>query len=276
MKKRHNKKRNTVFLFEALVKELTKCIIEKDNTRAKTAQKILREHFAVGSTLGIELECFRTLCEESALDIYTAEKLLFTVKQAHSKITKGAIFAQQSLVIKEINSRLGSQVYQNFIPNYRSYATVSQLFSEKVALKTRVLLEKKVLETLTATKEEQEELRPVDELVIKSFSRNFNDKYSSLLEEQRTLLGKYIVSLDESQTDFKVFFISEVKRIKSLIETSLNLNEVADDEEMVSSTGKVLEYINNIKINNIKEKDILKVLKLQHLVREYNHNAPND
>ena len=276
MKKRHNKKRNTVFLFEALVKELTKCIIEKDNTRAKTAQKILREHFAVGSTLGIELECFRTLCEESALDIYTAEKLLFTVKQAHSKITKGAIFAQQSLVIKEINSRLGSQVYQNFIPNYRSYATVSQLFSEKVALKTRVLLEKKVLETLTATKEKQDELKPVDELVIKSFSRNFNDKYSSLLEEQRTLLGKYIVSLDESQTDFKVFFISEVRRIKSLVETSLDLTEVADDEEMVTSTGKVLEYINNLKINDIKEKDILKVLKLQHLVREYRHNATND
>jgi|TARA_E500000305_G_C4011409_1_gene233015 hypothetical protein len=273
MKKRHNKKRNTVFLFEALVRELTKSIVEKNQKRTNTIKTILKEHFAAGSALGIELECFKTLCEESSLDPYTAEKLLFTVKKAHSELQKDEVFRAQSLVIREINATLGSQVYQNFVPNYRAYATVAQLFNEKVAIKTRVLLEKKVIETLISSKEEKQEMKPVDELVMRSFSNKFNEKYSSLHEEQQKLLGTYITSLDESQTDFKVFFISEAKRIRDLVEESFSLPEVVEDEEMVQSTKKVLEYIDNLHVNNLGEKDILKLLKLQDLVREYRKDA---
>tara|TARA_B100000900_G_scaffold387022_1_gene377931 strand:+ start:183 stop:1013 length:831 start_codon:yes stop_codon:yes gene_type:complete len=276
MKKRHNKKRNTVFLFEALVRELTKSIVEQNTLRIRATKKILREHFAIGSALGVELECFKTLCEESALDQYTAEKLLFTIKKAHSELRKEEVFSAQSKVIKEINSTLGADVYQNFVPNYRAYATVAQLFNEKVAIKTRVLLEKKVLETLTSSKEAREEMKPVDELVIKSFSNKFNEKYSSLLEEQQRLLGTYITSLDNAQTDFKVLFISEVKRIRKLVEESFNLPEVKEDEEMVKSTKKVLEYIDKLHVNNVDERDILKVLKLQNLVREYTKDATQD
>ena len=32
-KMKHNKKRNTAFLYEALVKELTKTVVEKDNNK---------------------------------------------------------------------------------------------------------------------------------------------------------------------------------------------------------------------------------------------------
>ncbi len=273
MKKRHNKKRNTVFLFEALVRELTKSIVEKNQQRTQITKSILKEHFIAGSALGVELECFKTLCEESSLDPYTAEKLLFTVKKVHSQLQKGEVFKAQSEVIREINAALGPQVYQNFVPNYRAYATVAQLFNEKVAIKTRVLLEKKVIETLISSKEEKQEMKPVDELVMKSFSNKFNEKYSSLHEEQQKLLGTYITSLDESQADFKVFFISEAKRIRDLVEESFSLPEVVEDEEMVQSTKKVLEYIDNIHVNNLGEKDILKLLKLQDLVREYRKDA---
>ena len=51
MKFKHNKKRNTAFLFEALVKELTKSIIENDQTKKKTTLSIIKEHFGKDSVL---------------------------------------------------------------------------------------------------------------------------------------------------------------------------------------------------------------------------------
>ena len=273
MTKRHNKKRNTVFLFEVLVRELTKSIVDRNLKRSDTIKEILKAHFNANSALGTELDCFKSLCETSELDLYTAEKLIFTAKRAHQAISSKQIFNEQSSVIKKINSNLGAEVYNNFVPNYRAYATVAQLFNDKVAVKTRVLLEKKLLEQLTASVQKKDEVKPVDELVIKTFSERFNEKYANLHEEQKMLLNKYMTSLDEAQTDFKVYLVSEMRRIRSLVKESFNLQEVADDEEMVESTKKVLEYIDNVKINNVNETDILKVLKLQTLVREYKEDA---
>ena len=40
MKMKHNKKRNTAFIFEVLIRELTKSIVEKDTTRKRKCHYI--------------------------------------------------------------------------------------------------------------------------------------------------------------------------------------------------------------------------------------------
>ena len=44
MKHRHNKKRNTAFLFEAAVRELTKSIVAKDTEKRRKILNILKEY----------------------------------------------------------------------------------------------------------------------------------------------------------------------------------------------------------------------------------------
>ncbi len=61
MKIKHNKKRNTAFLFETLVRELTKSIVEGDKRRGSTIKTILKEHFGRGMVLFSELDCFNSL-----------------------------------------------------------------------------------------------------------------------------------------------------------------------------------------------------------------------
>ena len=51
MKVKHNKKRNTAFLYEALVRELTKAVVEQDSNRSNRVKKILKEHFKSGMVL---------------------------------------------------------------------------------------------------------------------------------------------------------------------------------------------------------------------------------
>ena len=63
MKLKHNKKRNTAFLYEALVKELTKAVVNKDTQKKNALVSMLKENFSVGKILQKELELIKTLSE---------------------------------------------------------------------------------------------------------------------------------------------------------------------------------------------------------------------
>ena len=48
---KHNKKRNTAFIYETLTRELTKAIVDKDSDRKETVLAIIKEGFGGDSTL---------------------------------------------------------------------------------------------------------------------------------------------------------------------------------------------------------------------------------
>ena len=63
MKIKHNKKRNTAFVFETLMREATAAILKGDKQRKDTVIKIVRTHFKAGTELHKHLECYRALYE---------------------------------------------------------------------------------------------------------------------------------------------------------------------------------------------------------------------
>ena len=253
MKVKHNKKRNTAFLYEALVRELTKSVISSNSTRSKIVKTILKEHFRSGKVLFNELGCFTALTDRSNLDRYTAEKMIFRAKSEYDNLNQQEIFKEQSTVIKKVNTELGKEVFNNFVPDYKSYAT-----------------------TLTSPEEEREEMQPVDSLVVKSFTERFNKEYTELLPEQKELLNRFITSFNESEVDFRLYAGKELKRIQEDVQASLKLPDVREDEEMVENTKKVLGEISKFNVTNLGEQQILKLLKLQKLAREYETDANNN
>ena len=276
MKVKHNKKRNTAFLFEALTREFTKAVVEKDSHRAQAVKTILKEHFRRGMVLFSELDCFNTLADQNGLDQYTAEKMVFRAKHAYDQIDQQKVFKEQSAVIKKINQNLGKEVYNTFVPNYQSLASLSQIFNNKIPIKNKVLMEQKVIQQLTSVEEDVQEMAPVDSLVVNTFTEKFNETYGDLLSEQRDLLTRYITSFYQSGADFRLFVGKELKRIHEEVEASLEMSDVSDDPEMVENTKKVLERIEKMNVSNLSESDILKVLKLQELVREYKTDATEE
>ena len=274
MKVKHNKKRNTAFLFEALVKELTKTVIEKNKKKTSLIKSILKEHFRSNSILGRELDCYEALSNKSGLDKYTAEKLVFRAKKSYDDLDQQKIFEEQSKVISKINKDVGKEVYNNFVPNYQSLASISQLFGDRMPVKTKVLMEQKIIERLIDQEEKtSQDMKPIDTLVIRSFTDSFNNTYDNLFAEQKELLNKYVNSFDESNADFRLFVGSELKRIYESVSNSLALEDVSEDPDMVMNTKKVLERIQSMNVSKIGDKEILKILKLQNLTREYNSDA---
>ena len=272
-KTKHNKKRNTAFLYEALIREMTKAVVSKNKEQKNKIVDILKESFSSNKPLGKELGLYQALLSSSELDPVTAEKLLYQIREAYSELDSEEIYNAQSHVIKRINKEVGSDVYNNFVPNYKSIATVSQLFgvdSTAVGIKRGVLLEQRVLQTLTSKKvdEKPKELKPIDNIVFKTFSGKFNDVYADdLLSEQKELLNRYILSFD-SDTDIKVYLNEELGRLHHALNDALKTDEIKSDDSMSQSTTSVIEMIEDFKNHPVDKALVEKVLKIQNLVHE--------
>ena len=275
MKTKHNKKRNTGFIFEALIRELTKSVLAKNIKKASRVRSIIREYFSYGKALKKELDCYKALCEADNLDGYTAEKLVYEVKREHGSINQKKLFIEQSKMIKQINREIGSDLFSTFIPNYRALATVAQIFSDQTPVKKKVLMEKHVLENLTQRVDERVEknLKPIDDLVVKTFTNKYNDQYSELLPEQKGLLNRHILSIRDGGTDFKVFLNSELRRLHTEVKNSLVLEDVRSDEQMINNTNSVIKIIESFDAAEFSSENLKTVLKIQKLANEYKKDA---
>jgi hypothetical protein len=275
MKTKHNKKRNTGFIFEALIRELTKSVLAKNIKKASRVRSIIREYFSYGKALKKELDCYKALCEADNLDGYTAEKLVYEVKREHGSINQKKLFIEQSKMIKQINREIGSDLFSTFIPNYRALATVAQIFSDQTPVKKKVLMEKHVLENLTQRVDERVEknLKPIADLVVKTFTNKYNDQYSELLPEQKGLLNRHILSIRDGGTDFKVFLNSELRRLHTEVKNSLVLEDVRSDEQMINNTNSVLKIIESFDAAEFSSENLKTVLKIQKLANEYKKDA---
>lgn len=270
MKLKHNKKRNTAFLFEVLVREITKSVVQKDTAYGLKVSRIVKEHFAKGTLLKKELDIYKSLQETNNLTPYLAEKMIFEAKVQYKDLDKDRIFEEQSSLIRKINKELSPNVFTQFIPNYRSIATIYQIFGDSQTPKKKVLLENTVMEWMTTkTEEEKENTQKIDKLVIKKFVERFNAKYNNdLLEEQRTLLQRYIMSFADNGTGLSLYLNEELGRLKKVIGESKAMKEITEDTEMKNNTEQVLQLLESFKQTPISMDMVKKVLKIQNLVSE--------
>ena len=271
---KHNKKRNTAFLYEALLKEVTKAIISGDRKVKKTAISILKESFAPKTVLSEELELYKTLLETKEMNNLTAEKIVFQVRQARNDINESDIVEAQNRLISRVNKELSSGVYSNFVPNYKNIATVSQLFSTdegNANIKSGVLLEQKIVTSMmegTGTPETPK-MKPIDNLVFKSFVSKYNKEYSSgILNEQKELLNRYILSFSDNGVDVNIYLNEELGRLHGVLTDALVSAEIKTDVTMVESTKRVISMIDGFRKTPVDKDLIEDVLKIQNLVSE--------
>ena len=270
MKLRHNKKRNTAFLYETLVKELTKSIVNNDVRKKEAVLSILKEHFKKDSILGKELSLYRDVAESKGLDYDTAEKILHEAKMVYwTGFKNEKVHNEQSEVITKVNKDLSKSVFSNFVPNYKDLATLAQIFNDDLTVKKRVMLEKQIIKNMTSDENElKEKMKPIDKLTYKTFIKKFNSTYGELQEEQRNLLLQYIYSFSDDGIGLKTYLNEEIGRLKGIVKESMEMEEIKSDTTMLASTKKVVDTMEEYKTQKVDEKIVQQVLKIQKLVKE--------
>ena len=274
MKFKHNKKRNTAFLFEALVKELTKATVKNNQEKKQKISQIIKEFFSKSAVLGKELQLYKQINETFSLKEKDAEKLLKEIKRSYWSIEPQNIFNAQTNLISKINKEVSSQTFSNFVPNYKSLASIAQVFNKKISPKERVLLERTVIKRMTYLPVERKEQElTLSNTELKIFAKSFNSSYDNLYKEQKELLSKFISSFQDNGLDLKIFLNEEISRLRAEIKNAHLLQEIKEDREMVQKVEKTLEVLNGFKGQLINEDLLTKVLKLQTLVREIKSNG---
>jgi hypothetical protein len=276
MKTKYNKKRNTAFVFEVLIREGTSAILQGDHDRKNTVVKLIKKHFAPDSTLYKHLQCYQSLYETSGLDRNTCEKIMREAKLAHRVLDPHGLFVSQTDLINDVNKELEPSVFNNFVPNYKSLANIHKMFSTNVSPKNSVILEELVLEHMSRTEEAEEQVE-IDNVVVESFVEKFNTKYDNkLLTEQKQLLNLYISSFVDNSLELKMFLNEEIARLKSSLLESRSQEEIVSDESMVEKTEQVLELLENYKDTEADQNMLLTILKVQQLVGEIENNASSN
>jgi len=267
---KHNKKRNSAFLYEILVREVAKKAVTKDRNQRNEAVSILKECFRGDTEIGRELQLFKNLLDTRGLLPHTAEKLIQETKKEYKKLDSKKIFTEQSTLIKKINKDLSKGVFSNFVPSYKDIATLSQIFNDDVSAKKRVILEENILAKITTTTTaEKDKKSNVSGVVVNKFVERFNRKYNKgLLGGQKTLLNKFILSFLDNGTDFKVYLNEEIETLKKKINNSFGLEELKQDEGMASKMKEIAKLLEGSNAKPIDKEFLQQILKIQALVEE--------
>ena len=268
MKIKHNKKRNTAFVYEALVREGTSAILQGDEKRRNIVVSLIKKHFINGSLLKKDLDCYRSLYETKNLDTDNCSKIIREAKLQKALIDPVGLFEKQTALIHDVNKELDPNIFNNFVPNYKSLANIYQMFSNSTAPKDKVLLENVVINQMQE-KEKTETIKNIDNSVINSFVQKFNNKYEQeLFEEQKTVLNLYIKSFMDNSVEFKMFLNEEIKRLKEQVQTAKSNRVIADDTDMLDKAETVINKLDSFKQTEINESVLSTILKVQSLVRE--------
>ena len=276
---KHNKKRNTAFLYESLVIELTRAMLKSDLKKKAEIISLIKESFNKNKELYKELKLYHALSKTNGLHVKTAEKILSEVKREREVLDENTLTKEQEELTRKMKKYFSDDAMSNFVPNYKTLATISQIFSRKGPVKTRVLLENQILQQMSSSGEgeEKEKMVPIDNLVYKTFVKKFNSEYSEgLLSEQRELLSKYISSFADNGLSLKIYLNDEVGRLKEAMNSALSSEEIKNDENMLQKAQSVVSILESYRAKQPERDMVKQVIKIQELVSEITSDANQD
>ena len=273
---KHNKKRNTGFIYEALVREVVKQSIANNKEQRNLAISLLKEFFNKNTLLYKDLQLYKSILETKKVKEKIAFKILIEAKSVKNNLNKKMLFTEQSKIIKKINKDLSPEVFMNYVPSYKYLASIGMFFGDNLNPKQKVLLEEKILERMTLnenTKNRIEE-KKLDNLVVKSFVKRFNNTYNkNLLNEQKELINHFINSADpERKGEFYLYVDREIQRLKEVLIKTQTSTEVVRDKNIKSKYDKVVNFLKTTNQQKLDESFILKIAQIQELAKEIQTN----
>ena len=126
MKYSHNKKRNTALIYEMLVREITRAMMNENKSKQVDITKMFKRYFNKSTILAEEYAIYKSLSDSRDLNPSVFAKVLIEAKRQYGNIDKKAIFVEQTKLISEINKLIGHQFWKNFVGDYQWTATVQQ------------------------------------------------------------------------------------------------------------------------------------------------------
>jgi hypothetical protein len=268
MKKiKHSKFKNTGFIFELLVRQITAEIISSNKSVAET---ILKENFNGKKELSKELKLYQYLINEKYNSESKADQFITTILEARKRLDEKKLMKEKYNLIKEIKEKYDiDEFVKSPVSNYKVLASIYKLFEVITTgeqyeptdiVSSRFTIAENIINTSIQNKDVKikdavlEEYRKQDEdlraVSYKLLVESFNNKYKNLTAEQKGLLREYINNinntgkLNEYVSNEINKLINELKEIGSQISdkvTKIKLAETLSNIKKIKSAKKIKE-----------------------------------
>lgn len=277
MKKlKHSKYKNTAILFEMLVRKLTSETLSSNKT---VTADLIKKYFGKNTELSKELYLYNTLIKKPFISEAQSLDYIRTTKLAHSKLNQGLLRRQRYNLIKEISEKF---IFKNMskmhISNYKVLASAGIIFDYEETDNPKQLMECKsviIQHTKPVKKQDKQpdpalllfesQTKDMRLLTYKLIVDKFNKKYSVLDTNQKQLLNKYIVNVNDTAA-LKEYIQVVIPKIKQQLVTQSK--HVTDNvtKIKVKKLSEMLCTVENMK--TIKESHVLSLLRYYDLIRE--------
>ncbi len=274
---KHNKIKNTEFLFECLSRQVTSDIL--NDVKDSPALKIIKEHFKKGSILNQELELYKALSSKSVTEPKKLEFLVESVGKVRRKISNRDLRSSKYNIIKAIKEHYDvNQIFKTRIKDYKTVASIYKYFEslttsvqpiEETNIRFNMMenLSKNSVSNKKSTKFQNfsKEDSDIRLLAYKMLVDKFNSKYSSLSESQRNLLKQYINNISNTNS-FKEYIISEVTMIQKEITKVL---PKIDDNVVKIKLKEAIKISENYKKGQVvKDNQVVGMMRFYKLIDE--------
>jgi len=275
MKMKHSKYRNTGILFELLTRQLTSDTIAGDQSKALT---ILKKYFNSKTELLKEYKIYHTLATKKLIKESSATILIDTLVKAYNNLNKSRLRREKYNLIKELKDTYNvNNFFKSKINNYKIMASIFNILENKEATPTSIVNSKiTLLENIVSGKKSKVQKDPIVESLSKSdkntrlltykvILEKFNDKYSGLADNQKTLLKEYVNCVSNSPA-FKTYINEEIKGIKKQITL---YSKKVKDEVITIKLNETKDLIKPLcKKSNVHDDNVINLLNYYELVNE--------
>lgn len=277
MSRSHNKKRNVGILYEQLIADVSKSIVEKNQKRAANSVRLLKKHFAKGTELYREFRLFNAMLKTTVKSDALASRIVTESKAAANSHDVQKLNQEKSDLIREINYTYGKDFYKTPVKNYKMLATIQSLLNEwrspKLDVQKRVVYESKIHDWLLTDKTdvglEQLKTPNINDLTVKLMRESFNKKFGDVLNDNQRALLKCLVfegDLDEYSKKEVTQMMSE-QRDNALV-LMKNYEKECDSSHVKTKIPKAIQLLESLNVHDITDENIAKCLTVTRLCDE--------
>jgi hypothetical protein len=279
LKLKNSKYKNTGILFELLIRQISSDILSNKDSHAVS---LVKKYFSK-TELAKEHKLYQTLININSLSETKAESLIETISRLSERLNKSILRNEKYNLIKEIKDNYDLEnFFKAKIQNYKVNAAVFNLLEAHNSsdfIHPKVIIDNKVtlLEFLTQKPIDKnqvkdkilEEYSKQDKgtriLIYKLMIDKFNNKYSNLLPEQKSLLKEFINNVSNTVT-LKEYVNSQIQNIK--LELEVLVKNITDKKTQIK-IQEVNSILNLIpKSSSVNDDDVLNLMNYYELLHE--------
>jgi hypothetical protein len=275
MKVKHSKYKNTGILFELLTRQLTSDTIAGNQPKSLS---FLKKHFNKKTELLKEYKIYHTLATQKYNKDSQATMLIETLMEVHEKLNKSQLRREKYNLIKEIKDTYNvNNFFKAKITDYKVMASIFNLLENKEATPLSIVSSKTtILEHITGKQLSNNKKNVVLEnfdkqdrdtrlLTYKVLLEKFNDKYSDLQDNQKTLLKEYVNSVTNSPA-LKSYINQEIKEVKK---TLTKYSKKVEDKAIEIKLQETKDLIKPLsKKSSVNDDNVINLLNYYELVNE--------